>query len=202
MTRASFPALPEFADEALAEGPSVSQADRRRTREVLGAELPSLLAPVTASAAGRQRLLTAVSTPPGRYLPFLQRLSELFDLAPARVLEILNRVADAAAWQPGPLPGVELMHLDGGPRLAGADAGLVRMAPRLAFPTHRHSDRERILILDGSYHDDTGKLWRSGDVHEMPAGTTHAYEVSPEGLLFALVLHGAVEIEGIGRFGG
>lgn len=189
------PALPEFVREALDGEPD--EAHARSLADALAA-LARLLPEAPASPAGRERLLRAVADPARRYLPFLERLARFFDLAPARAREILEAVAQPAAWTLGPLPGIELMHLQGGPSLAGVDVGLVRMAPGLKFPLHSHSARERVFVLQGGYRDDSGKLWGPGEIHEMGAGTAHSYEVSGEGLLFALVLYGDIIGDGLG----
>ncbi len=196
MTRPMDPTLPEFASEALELDAGVTEHDRDRYREALGADLPLLLAPLAPTSAGRDRLLATIAQPGFRYLPFVSRLCQMFDLDPQPVQRILERLSEQSAWEPGPVPGVELMHFDAGPRLAGVDTGLVRMIPGLLFPTHRHHGVERVLILQGGYVDDTGKHWQAGDVQEMIEGTTHSYRVSDHGLLFALALAGGIQLEG------
>jgi len=98
------------------------------------------------------------------------------------------------SWGPGPLPGVELMHFAGGPRVATADTGFVRVPPHFEFPSHRHLGEERVLIISGGYREDTGRLFGPGDLHVMQPDTTHAYTVLPEGCLLALVLYTGVDL--------
>jgi anti-sigma factor ChrR (cupin superfamily) len=60
-----------------------------------------------------------------------------------------------APWQPSPSPGVTRCLLD---RVGEEDAratSLVRYAPGSVFPTHAHPDGEEILVLDGTFSDDT-----------------------------------------------
>jgi len=196
MTRLDDTLLPEFVREALGSEATPSSMEQQALAEVLGAKLSMAITPLPPGRAARDRLLASALAGAERYAPFFDRLSQLFDLGVERIREILSGVDDPARWENGPLPGVMLMHFPGGNAVAGADVGLVRMQPGLKFPVHRHIGGERVFILDGSYTDSEGKLWLPGDLHEMGPETSHAYEVLSQGLLFALVLHGGVEILG------
>lgn len=185
-----LPDLPEFAGEALEQDPQGEQSDAANAL----VELTELLAPVEPSAAARNRLLSAVSAAPLRYAPFFDRLSSFLDLPLERVKEILLTVNDRTRWEAAPLPGVLLMHFSGGPSVAGADVGLVRIEPDYRFPNHRHKGEERLFVLEGGYFDESGRKYQPGDVHVMAAGTTHDYTVLSGGLLAALVLYEGIEI--------
>ena len=182
--------LPEFAREALDPASSDEQADGANAL----IQLAELLPPVEPSATARSRLLAAVSAPPLRHAPFFDRLSSFLDLPLERVEEILAKVFDRAHWEPAPLPGVQLMHFSGGPAVAQADVGLVRIEPDYRFPRHRHKGEERLFVLEGGYLDESGKKYEPGDIHVMQAGTTHDYTVLRGGLLAALVLYEGIEI--------
>jgi hypothetical protein len=149
------------------------------------------------SAIGRERLLRAIGSGAERWAPFVDRLSHFFDLGVERIREITAKIDELASWEAGPMPGIELVHFAGGPRLASADTGLVRMAPGLAFPKHRHLGVESILILHGSYTDDAGRVWRAGDLHISTTDSEHAFVVSDQGVLYALALEGDIWIEGM-----
>jgi quercetin dioxygenase-like cupin family protein len=196
VTAPGDPHLPEFVREALVDETAPNGAERE-LYEALGAQLPLAVPPLPASQSARERLLAAVARPPVRYWPFLGRLTGLLDLPAEDVERVLAAIDRTESWSAGPIPGVELMHFEGGPSTAGADVGLVRMAPRLAFPRHRHTGPERVFVLGGGYYDESGKLYRPGDFHEMDAGSRHSYQVTDEGLLLAVVLHGPIEIEGL-----
>jgi anti-sigma factor ChrR (cupin superfamily) len=90
--------------------------------------------------------------------------------------------------------------LQGGPRVSGADNGLVRIAAGAAFPPHRHLGCERVLVLQGGYRDEpSGQIYRAGDWHEMEAGSSHTYVALPDrDLLLAVSLVGGVDVEGYG----
>src|SRR5690349_17231416 len=83
----------------------------------------------------------------------LGRLSELWDLPESDVRGLLERTRDKKNWRKAPLPGLELIAVRGGPRIAGTEAYLARFAPGMTFPKHSHHGHEDVLILEGSYTD-------------------------------------------------
>jgi quercetin dioxygenase-like cupin family protein len=155
---------------------------------------------VSPPGALRARLLAEIATPRRRFAPLFPALSELFDLADVPLAELFERAADATHWADAPVPHVRLLHLQGGPRVASCDNGLVRIAAGARFPRHRHLGAERVLVLEGSYRDEqSGRVYAPGDLHEMPAGSEHSYVVLPEReLLTAVSLVAGVDVEGIG----
>jgi quercetin dioxygenase-like cupin family protein len=183
--------LPEFAREAVDGG-----ADPRLL-DVL-AELGPLGA--TPSAGLRARLLAEIATPRRRFAPLYDALSDLFDLGDEALAALFERAASPSEWSLATVPLVRLLHLTGGPRVAVADNGLVRLAAGGRFPTHRHLGQERVLVLEGGYKDEqSGRVYLPGDLHEMPAGSTHAYVALPEReLLLAVSVVSGVEVEGFG----
>lgn len=148
----------------------------------------------------RQKLLANVLRPRLRYAPLFGKLSQLFDLADLELAALFEHAAQDEAWAPAPIAGVQLLHLTGGPRVAGADNGLVRLAAGTRFPAHRHLGREKVLVLEGAYRDaQDGRLYVAGDLHEMPEGSQHAYTVMGDGpALLAVSLVGGVDVEGYG----
>lgn len=148
----------------------------------------------------RDRLLSTVSRPRLRFAPLYGSLGDLFDLGDLELAAIFEQAAAPGAWTQTPIPGTELIHLQGGPRVANADNGLVRIKAGMGFPHHRHLGLERVLILDGAYRDlPSGKVYRPGDWHEMPANTAHSYEALPgSDLLFAVSVVSGVDVDGYG----
>ena len=147
---------------------------------------PGLRAGVLASIAARSRLAG-----------FGARLGRLFDLAAERASELIREAAsDAASWVPYDVPGVRLFHLTGGPRVAAADCGLVRIEVGGRFPEHRHVGDEWTLVLAGEAEEEgTGERWTAGDLVHRPAGSRHAFRVtSREPYVFAVVLDGGIEL--------
>ncbi|MCA9643331.1 MAG: cupin domain-containing protein [Polyangiaceae bacterium] len=182
--------LPDWALAAL-------EADDALDEAALGDALATLsrLIPAEAPAANRRAELFAELEGHQRYAPFTSRLAKLFDLDEPAVDALLPQTV-GPDWQAFPIPGVELLHLDGGPATAGADVGLVRLAPGASFPLHRHLGHETALILEGGYTDSAGRGYHAGDVAEMEVDTEHDFTAGPEGCVFAVVVFG-VEINGV-----
>lgn len=154
-------------------------------------------------SALRARLLETVARSDERYAPFWQRLGEMFDLPLDKMRRVLTDLHSPERWQPAPIPGVSLLHFDGGPQVAAADCGLVRLEPGTPFPEHSHLGRELVLVLAGGYREHTGKTYTPGDAHEMQPGTAHSLRADAEhGCLFAVLLRDGIEIQGVGRLGG
>lgn len=192
MNRRHPPELPELLREAALDD---------RDTAALGQALSDLAPPAKPPPQLlRERLLATVARPRLRFAPLFGALSQLFDLEDADLAALFERAATPGAWAPSAVPGTQLLHLSGGPRVAAADNGLVRIEPGLRFPHHRHLGHERVLVLEGGYHDEpTGRLYSAGDWHEMPAGTTHAYTALPEQpLLMAVSLVTGIDVEGFG----
>lgn len=179
------PELPEFVREALDEGHVDGAADVGR--------LPELLSPLAPGGGALGRLMQAVAEPPLRYAPFFERLGHLWDLPEARVVEVLERSRSDREWRRAPLPGLKLLRLTGGPRAADANCYLAHFAPGLTFPEHRHRGHESVLLLEGSYTDRTGHVFRSGDLHEMGEGSEHGFVVASDEPCIAAACHHGIE---------
>lgn len=160
----------------------------------LGAEPAVPAAALRSAVLGTIRAATKLSG-------FTERLARLFDLGPERAGELIQEAGgSAASWESFPVAGVRLFHLRGGPRVAAADCGLVRLEPGVRFPVHRHVGDEWSMILAGEAEEEgTGVRWIPGDLVHGAPGTAHAYRVvSREPLVFAVVLHGGIQLEGGG----
>ena len=199
--------VPEFVVAALGDdtnGPAASRAGKppdtaadpeaygavtlRSTEFALG-RLPELLDPVAVVPASLDRLIEEVSELPMRYAPLFDRLGELWDLPELDVRAVLASSKDARAWRRPPLAGLEIMSVRGGPKTVGADVYLARFAPGSTFPAHRHEGAEDVLLLEGSYTDSGGRVYESGDVHHMAAGSQHAFTIAPDEPCIAAAVH-------------
>jgi quercetin dioxygenase-like cupin family protein len=180
---------PEFAAEALAEEPELAAPLGR---------LAELFDPASVPAGSLERLLIEVSELPLRYAPFFDRLAELWDLPESDVRGLLERARDKKNWQRAPLPGLELVTIRGGPRIQGTEAYLARFAPGMTFPSHAHHGHEDVLILEGSYTDDAGKVFRSGDVHSMEAGAEHSFTIGADEPCVAAAVHRGIRFRSFG----
>jgi quercetin dioxygenase-like cupin family protein len=173
-----------------------SEALRREAdeiRETFGL-LGASLTPIPPPAALKTRLLESVQAE--RFVPFAVPLTRYFDLAVERVRELLKWMNDPKTeWEMGPLPGIALLHFSGGPKVATADVGFVRLPRGLHFPWHRHTGYEVNFILQGTIRDHDGRLYGPGEVVEKASGTEHEFFVGEEeDLLIGVVLEQGFEI--------
>lgn len=181
--------LPELVGDA---GP-----DAARLRDALAELAPPPKAPPQLL---RERLLAAAVRPRLRYAPLYDRLSALFDLSDTELSSLFELAAQPERWVSAPIPELELFHLTGGPRVAGADNGLVRIRAGARFPLHRHLGPERVLVLEGGYRDEpSGRVYAAGELHEMSEGSEHGYVALAErDLLLAVSVVRGVDVEGFG----
>jgi quercetin dioxygenase-like cupin family protein len=140
-------------------------------------------------ASMRDRIL-AEARHEGRFARFAPEMGKILGIAIERAQALLDAAHDPKVWVPSPVPGIELYHLEVVPN---AINGLVRLAPELEFPEHSHLGDETVMVLQGSYVDKvSGIVYRPGDVHRMPSGSTHAFKArrGPQLLYLALVHDG------------
>jgi anti-sigma factor ChrR (cupin superfamily) len=170
-------------------------AELDRWQEALG-QMPLALTPLEPPAhVGSQLALALMQEQKGPFHGFLAEVAQLFDVALDQGQRLLAQILDPTAWSAGPNDDIGLLHIQGGPRVALADAGFVRMAPGAAFPHHRHGGDERAIILQGSYRDSDGTVYGAGAVHRMAAGTDHDFIALAEGCLFAAVAEGGLTFD-------
>ena len=148
------------------------------------------LVPAAAPAPDvKARLLASAGG--GRFERFANRMAHLFDVTVDRARELLGLVERAASWE-NPVPGIGLVHFDGGPACATADCGFVRIDPGCTFPWHKHRGEEVSIVLSGTLRDHQGRLLGPGD--ELVQGTDSQHEISAEGsepvIFVARAFHG------------
>ncbi|MBA3455746.1 MAG: cupin domain-containing protein [Deltaproteobacteria bacterium] len=131
----------------------------------------ALIAPLTPSPDVHARLLSSIGA--GPYELYAAKMARLYDVTLHRSRELLGLIARKSSWET-PLPGVHLVHFDGGPAYAGADCGFVKLEPGTAFPQHRHLGEEVSLIIAGRVRDrTTGRIYGPGDEIVEPADGEH-----------------------------
>ncbi len=132
----------------------------------------------------------------GRLDRFAAVVAELLDVSEDRASQLLDGIVRAESWTEGPVPGVSLYHVEGGPRVAGAVTGFTRMPAGVVFPEHEHLGDEVVLVLQGSFEDGvSGRVHRPGERVRMPAGSTHDFRARPgPALVYLVVLEGGVRI--------
>jgi anti-sigma factor ChrR (cupin superfamily) len=75
-------------------------------------------------------------------------------------------------WVPSPLPGVERVMLDRLGAERGRATSLVRYAPGSSFHAHAHPGGEEILVLQGTFSDESGH-YGPGWYLRHPPGSNH-----------------------------
>ncbi|MGZ3429450.1 MAG: cupin domain-containing protein [Polyangia bacterium] len=140
----------------------------------------------------RARILADLEPP--RLAPMLDKLASLFDVTRQKARALIDRLDDPSAWINGPVPNSWVMAFDGGgPKVAGAFCGFVKVGPRVQWPAHRHLGREYMLVLEGGFQQDDGFEVHPGDVHVMEEGSSHAFTIlDDETCIAAAVVFGGV----------
>jgi hypothetical protein len=158
-------------------------------------QLAALAAPIDPSPAVKSRLLASVGG--GALDRFAQRLGALFDVTVERAREFLGLIERPASWETQ-VPGIALVHFDGGPAYAAADCGFIRLAPGAIFPYHKHLGDEACVVLEGAVYDPTNdRMIEAGDDYSQATGTAHALinKGSVDCVFAARAMHG-IEVGG------
>ncbi len=143
-----------------------------KTDPSLAAELDRYLELIAVAPAADVKSRLLASAGAGRFERFADRVAALFDVTVDRARELLGLVERPASWE-HPIPGVSLIHFEGGPACAAADCGFVRIARGCKFPWHTHRGEEVSVILSGAMRDLDGRILRAGDELVHPQGTQH-----------------------------
>lgn len=152
----------------------------------------ALSEPLELSAALRSQLMAALPET-SRFERFIGTVSQLLDIEPGRAQRLLDQLDDRSLFYEL-MPGIELYWVEGGPRVANAVRGFVRVAAGLEFPEHEHHGEEHVLVLQGAFRDPTqDRTFRPGEVSVMPEGTTHLHiipEDGPDLLILSVIQQG------------
>lgn len=186
--------LPLYAVGALSPEEAADVERAVQSDPALAAELDSylsLIVPVTPSADVAARLMASVGG--GRFERFADRMAALFDVTVDRARELLGLVERAASWE-NPIPGISLIHFDGGPACAAADCGFVRIAPGCTFPWHTHRGEEVNVILSGTVRDSDGKILRAGDELVQSPNTQHDLAAGDEEVIYVARAMNGIEV--------
>lgn len=157
----------------------------------LGAALLGAVAPAPPPQDGLAALLASVANPWQR---FVAQLATLADVPVEVAGRILDRAEAGSGWTPGLMPTMKLWHIQGGPATAGADVGLVQLAPNAVHPPHEHLGAEEVLVLAGEYLDSAGYGLGEGESERRGVGEGHAFTAGPRGVTLAVVLREGIAI--------
>ena len=141
----------------------------------------------------RAALLRALDGAERRFA-FLPDLTRMFDLGAERVRELLRKIDDASVWEPGPLPGIQLMHFPGGPNALGADTGFVKLPAGLVFPPHRHLAYEVNYVVEGAVLNSDGTLYLPGEAIVSDKDSVHGFSIPEASDTLIAVAQGGFEI--------
>lgn len=134
------------------------------------------LPPVQPKKALRARVLASVDYL-GRFASFAPRLAAMADISAGEARRALHVFARPDEMADGGLPGMRASSLPLGPRMATATARLVSFAPGTGVPHHTHVGEERVLIFQGAFETDDGRVVRAGEELRCEAGTSHSIKL-------------------------
>lgn len=192
MTRRPATDLDGFLTEALA----AEAADDPSCEPVAAVALS--VPPVSPPSSLRERVVAATAQQ-HRFDDLEARIAQLMDVSVEVAAGFLRAIdGPAEAWGPGPAPAVSLLHLAGGPAVADAVTGFVRVEVGHEFPEHGHVGDEIVVVLQGSFQDSAdGTIYRAGDEATMPAGSSHHFRsLGPARLVGLAIVQGGVVVGG------
>lgn len=152
-------------------------AELRAESEAL-ARVALSMPPVPPSPQTRQRLLASVAHV-SRFDAFSAQVAKLIDVTADTARGLLARIDDAAAWVATPLEGIWSYDLDGGPAVAEAVVGFVKVKPGVTFPEHSHVGEDAAFVVQGSCAEADGRISKRGDLIVMAPGTAHELRALP-----------------------
>lgn len=133
----------------------------------------------------------------GRFERFTAQMSKMFDVTLDRARELFGITERTNAWDIR-MPGLGLIHFDGGPACATADCGFIRIMPGGTFPWHTHRGDELSLVVAGTLRDHDGKLYRPGDELFHAKGSSHELTVEgDEPVIFIARAFDGIEVAGV-----
>lgn len=138
--------------------------------------------------------LVAEMEGPGRLARFADKVARLFDVGRDRALALLESLSDGAVWKPAPMPGVEYVRVEAGPRRAGMETVVARLGPGALFPHHAHdAGDEWSLVLEGGLREEGSgvEAW-PGEVLAKARGSAHALTALPGPACLVALLSGTL----------
>ena len=153
--------------------------------------LIAVVPPVAPGGEVKARLMASAGG--GRFERFAARVAKIFDVTVDGARELLGRIERAASWEQ-PMPGIGIVHFDGGPACATADCGFIRLAPGCTFPWHTHRGEETSIILAGTLHDNQGRVLQAGDELTQAVGTQHELVAGNEEVIWAARAFDGIEV--------
>ncbi len=145
----------------------------------------------------RERLMGTVSKT-HRFPDFEERVATLVELPLEKIREFMLGIDTKEPWLPGPIPGMDFFHFEGGASVKNAITGFTRIAPGITFPEHEHVGEECVLVMQGSFRDADGEEHGVGDEVWLPADSSHTFEVTSKiPLLYLAIVQGGLRVGGV-----
>lgn len=148
------------------------------------------------AATLRERLFASVSAA-HRWDDFVAELAEAMKLPLDAAERLLATVDEDDGWEDSGLPGVRLLHFEGGPGTEDAITGFVRIEVGGTFPHHEHVGQETVIVLQGTCVDSHGTTYQRGQRIDQAPGTAHAITVTSDiPLLYLAVVQVGLRMDG------
>ena len=121
---------------------------------------------------------------------YVDQLVSIFDLGAEQARAILIKAASQNddTFAPCGIPGVQLFYFAGGVSTANATCGILKIRAGTIFPAHEHQGDERVLILQGTAIEPSGRRYHTGDVVYHQKGTRHSFRVVGNETMYLAVL--------------
>jgi len=146
--------------------------------------------PMPPSKSLRQSLIASLN-PETPFQGYVDRFMKLFDLDRKDVESLFDKIVDTTSGllQPAPLPKTSLHYFDGGPNVANATCGIIKLKAGSVFPAHQHLGKETVLVLQGTAKDQDGMEYYPGDTIVSEENTSHSLKIGKkDDLIFAVIL--------------
>ena len=139
------------------------------------------------------------SLPGQRFDRFAKDVTTLLDIDEDQALALLEGIDKSSNWSQGPVPGMTLYHVEGGPKVERAITGFTKIIAGGGFPEHKHLGVEHVLVIQGYFIDDvSGEKYGPGDLVVMEPNTRHSFRVLENGpdLTYLVVVQEGIELNG------
>lgn len=173
----------------------------RRELESMEHELAQLLLmapPASPPSTKTRRALLEALEQTCRFEEFIPEIAQHLDISHDQARDYLLRIDRPESWEFIPIPGVSLFHVEGGPSVAQAITGFVRIKRGAVFPPHRHIGQETAVILQGTLIDSHSGRHKRGDTVIMDADSEHLIEADAKmDLIYLTVIQTGIKVLGL-----
>lgn len=173
----------------------------RRELESMEHELTQLLLqapPASPPSPKTRRALMEALEQTCRFEEFIPEIAQHLDISHDQARDYLLRIDRPESWEFIPIPGVSLFHVEGGPSVAQAITGFVRIKRGAVFPPHRHVGQETAVILQGALIDSHSGRHKRGKTVIMDADSEHLIEADAKmDLIYLTVIQTGIKVLGL-----